>query len=143
MQWMCRSSTSTPPPDKQPGTTSGHEHHELETPGPLAGAAPPPPPPLLPQQAPFCHLRHRKRCALRDDVVESDLGHYDHLLRNHGVEWPEHFHQLVHCLRHRSVEDLHHQSDVGHLLHGVPLDPLLRPWRLCQVGSSYRLKSTG
>ena len=52
----------------------------------------------------FCHLRHRENCALRDGILESDLGHFDHVLRNHGVEWPEHFHKLVHCLRHWSIE---------------------------------------
>ena len=46
-------------------------------------------------------------------------------------------HQLVPRLRHRCIENLHHRSkahEVDNMLHGVPLDPLLRPWRLCQAG---------
>ena len=45
--------------------------------------------------------------------------------------------QLVHRLRHRSIEDLHRGSDtheVSDVLHGVPRDPLLWPRRLCQAG---------
>ena len=60
----------------------------------------------------FCHLRHRENRALRDDVVESDLGRFDHLLRHHGVARPEHFHQLDHSLRHRSVEHRQGHNDV-------------------------------
>ena len=82
----------------------------------------------------FCHLRHAEHSGLRDDVLRSDLGHVDHLLRHHSFDRPEHFHQLVHCLRHRSVEDLHHGSNFGRLLHGAPLDSLLRSRRLCQAG---------
>ena len=37
-----------------------------------------------------------------------------------------------HRLLHRSIEDLHHGSKFGRLLHGAPLD--LRPQRLCQAG---------
>ena len=36
--------------------------------------------------------------------MEIDLGRIDHLLRNHGVEWPENFQQLVHFLRHGSIK---------------------------------------
>ena len=50
-----------------------------------------------------------------------------------GVEL-EDVHQLVHHLRLRYVEDLHHGSEVGKLLHGVLLDPLLRLWRFTQTG---------
>ena len=38
----------------------------------------------------------------------------------------EDVHQLVHPQRHWYIENLHRGSDVGKLLHGVPLDPFLR-----------------
>ena len=63
-----------------------------------------------------------------------DLGHYDNLLGHHRIDVLDHGHQLVHQLRLRNSKRGHHGSDVGKLLHGVPLDPLLRPRRLCQAG---------
>ena len=50
------------------------------------------------------------------------------------IDVPESVHQLVHGLRHKCIENLHYGSEVAELLHGVPLDPLLRRWRLCQAG---------
>ena len=73
------------------------------------------------------HLRHREHGTLQDDVVGSDLGHVDHLLRHPCVDVPEHFHQLAHHQRHKNVKRRHPGSVVGKLLHGVPLNRLLRP----------------
>ena len=62
-----------------------------------------------------------------------DLGHFDHLLGHGDVDDLERVLRLVHNLRHRSIEDLHHESEVAELLHGVLLDPLLwsEPTRCC------------
>ena len=80
----------------------------------------------------FRQLRLESR-TVRDGVLW-DLGHCDDLLGDRSVEGLEDVHQLVHHLRHWYVEDLYHWSKVGKLLHGVPLDPLLRPLRLDQTG---------
>ena len=66
------------------------------------------------------------------DVLGRDLGHFDDLLgiRHERVEETEDVWQLFHRLRHRSVENLHRMraaDEVDDVLHGVPLDPLLRP----------------
>ena len=83
----------------------------------------------------FRELRLTEDRTLRDGVL-GDLGHVDNLLGHRVVEELEHVHQLVHHLRHRSVEIEHRHGDKGldHLLRGVPLDPLLRPPRLDQTG---------
>ena len=52
-----------------------------------------------------------------------DLGHCDNLLGHRAVQASERMHQLVQHLRHRCVKKLHHGSNVGELLHGVPLHP--------------------
>ena len=46
------------------------------------------------------------------DVLGQDLGHFDNLLgiRHERVDETEDVWQLFHCLRHKSVEDLHHGS---------------------------------
>ena len=58
-----------------------------------------------------------------------DLGHCNNLLGHHRIDVLDHGRQLVHHLRLR-----YYGSDVGNLLHGVSLYPLLRPRRLCQAG---------
>ena len=64
------------------------------------------------------------------DVIEQDLGHLDNLLRNAEIERRENTkEQLFHHQRHRNVES-RKQRSVDHLVHGVPLDPCLRP-RVC------------
>ena len=73
------------------------------------------------------------------DVLGRDLGHFDDLLgiRHERVKETEDVWQLFHRLRHRTIEDLHHKQaadKVDKMLHGVPLDPLLWPRRLCQAG---------
>ena len=83
----------------------------------------------------FRQLRFAKDS--RRDVLEDDLGHVDNLLGNHKrrrVKETQDVHQLFHHQRQKIIEDLYHGSKVGKLLHGVPLDPPLRPWRLCQAG---------
>ena len=107
----------------------------------------------------FHQLFHQLRIAnsrSHRDVLGQALGQFDNLLgiRHERVEETEDVWQLFHRLRHKSIEDLHHGSkadEVENVLHGVPLDLLLWPKRLCQTdralpppGSpSYRLKSTG
>ena len=81
----------------------------------------------------FRQLQAPKRRALRD-LVQSDHGHIDHLLDRRRQD----HHQLVYQLRHRNVVIEHRDRNEGldHLLHGVPLDPCLRPRWLTQTGWS-------
>ena len=75
-----------------------------------------------------------------------DLGHCDNLLGHHRIDVLDHGHQLVHHLRLRYSKRGHHGSDVGKLLHGVSLYPLLRPLlagRLPPGSSSCKLESSG
>ena len=81
----------------------------------------------------FCHLRHAEHSALRDDVLGSDLGHVDHLLKHQGVDEPEDFHQLAHRLRHKNVERRDGHNRLQHGLHGALPNPFLWLWRLCQA----------
>ena len=63
-----------------------------------------------------------------------DLGHCDNLFGGQSVQPLHEFHQLVPHLRHTQIENLHEGTDVDDVLHGAPLDPLLRPPRLHQTG---------
>ena len=73
--------------------------------------------------------------ASRRDVLEDDLGHFNNLLgnRHKRIDEPEHFHQLVHRLRHGSIEQRDLRHAVDNLLHGAPLHPLLRPRHVKQT----------
>ena len=46
----------------------------------------------------------------------------------------EDVHQLVHCLRHWDIDNLHHGSDVGKLLHGCTGGPILAALAAHQTG---------
>ena len=79
----------------------------------------------------FRQLRVAHRGAHRD-VIKQDLGHFDNLLGNRQkrVEKAHDIRQLFHHLRHKCINNLHHGStahEVDNVLHGVPLDTLLRP----------------
>ena len=78
----------------------------------------------------FRQLRHTKCSAVRDHVLKRNLGHLNNLLGQTPVEDLQDIHQMFHHLRHKSVKIEHRHKHEGqdHLLHGVPLDPLLRPW---------------
>ena len=66
---------------------------------------------------------------------EIELGHGDdQLVQRRRVELPKEVHHPNLSQQPRSVQDLHHGSDVGELLHGVPLNRLLRPPRRDQTG---------
>ena len=82
----------------------------------------------------FHQLRPAERGALRDSVLEFNLGHFDHLLGNNmqrHVDDLQDVHQLVHHMRHRNIEDLHQEHEILDLFRCAPL---LRPRRLCQAG---------
>ena len=70
-------------------------------------------------------LRLAKHGALRDGVLKSNLGH-----GNTPVEDLQDIRHVFHHMQHRSVkiEHRHRHERLDNLLHGVPLDPLLRPW---------------
>ena len=83
----------------------------------------------------FYQLRITQNRAHRD-VRSKDLGHISNPLGNgrEPVEELEHVLQLFHRLRHRRVENLHHgrkADEIDNVLHGVPLNPFLRPG-LCE-----------
>ena len=63
-----------------------------------------------------------------------DPGHCDNLLGNHRIDVLDHGHQLVHHLRLRYSKRGHHGSELGKVLHGVSLDPLLWSRRLTPTG---------
>ena len=80
----------------------------------------------------FRQLRVTQNSGSHRDIVEQDLGYFDNLLRirRERVEEAYDVRQLFHHLRHRCIENLHHGSkahEVDNVLHGVPLDSLLRP----------------
>ena len=85
----------------------------------------------------FHQLFHQLRFAndrSHRDVLGQDLGHFDDLfgIGHERVEELEHVWQLVHHLRHRCIENLHHQSHthkVDNMLHSVSQDPLLAATR--------------
>ena len=72
------------------------------------------------------HLRLTENRAWRTGWAR-DLGHCDNLLGGHSVMHLHEFHQLVHHLRHRHIENLQERRDVDDVHHGVPLNLLLRP----------------
>ena len=67
--------------------------------------------------------------ASRRDVLEDDLGHVDNLLgiRTQRIEETEDVHQLFAHQRHRDVKNRQRRRGVDDLVHGVLLNPLLRP----------------
>ena len=63
-----------------------------------------------------------------------DLGHFPFLVGKRHIVASKHCHQLVHHLRHRTVQKREHGHVDGNLLHGALLIPVLWHPRLTQTG---------
>ena len=112
MQWMCRSSTSTPPPGPQLGTRNGHEHQEHETQEPFVAS----PPPLRTS----VRTGVSSRMILGTSITCSGTGHSVSKKRRTSTSWSP-------LQRHRDVKNRQRRRGVDKLVHEVLLNPLLRP----------------